>query len=218
MSGKKHVCNKIEASGTYLPKKFNVGSSLELFGWRLDSFYEISVEDKIEFENKSDSAAKRKPSFIAMGNPGSPCRFWMLPRQKQFDGVTVKGSLPELFHGMDFAYFIQDDRFCKAEPDFMEKASPCQHFPAMDSFIPDGRNTLSNFYHNVLPQLQDIADITEENPEKFRQYLTPEAHFVFYLDMEDDNITCKISSFTVKKSIPYARLFRQQHSHGATVP
>lgn len=27
--------NKIEASGTYLPKKFNVGSSLELFGWRL---------------------------------------------------------------------------------------------------------------------------------------------------------------------------------------
>lgn len=126
----------------------------------------------------------------------------------QFDGVTVKGSLPELFHGMDFAYFIQDDRFCKAEPDFMEKAKPLSDLSRNGQFhFQMGRNTLSNFYHNVLPQLQDIADITEENPEKFRQYLTPEAHFVFYLDMEDDNITCKISSFTVKKSIPYARPF-----------
>ena len=87
----------------------------------------------------------------------------------QFDGVTVKGSLPELFHGMDFAYFIQDDRFCKAEPDFMEKAKPLSDLSRNGQFhFQMGRNTLSNFYHNVLPQLQDIADITEENPEKFR--------------------------------------------------
>ena len=126
----------------------------------------------------------------------------------QFDGVTVKGSLPELFHGMDFAYFIQDDRFCKAEPDFMEKAKPLSDLSRNGQFhFQMGRNTLSNFYHNVLPQLQDIADITEENPEKFRQYLTPEAHFVFYLDMEDDNITCKISSFYGQKEYSLCKAF-----------
>lgn len=32
--------DKIQNSGMYFSKKFNVGSSLELFGWRLDSFYE----------------------------------------------------------------------------------------------------------------------------------------------------------------------------------
>ena len=126
----------------------------------------------------------------------------------QFDGVTVKGSLPELFHGMDFAYFIQDDRFCKAEPDFMEKAKPLSDLSRNGQFhFQMGRNTLSNFYHNVLPQLQDIADITEENPEKFRQYLTPKAHFVFYLDMEDDNITCKISSFYGQKEYSLCKAF-----------
>lgn len=176
----------------------------------LDSFYENLSNDKIEFENKSDSPQKRKPSFIVLLEiPGSPCRFWMLPKITTSLTVSlIKGSLPELFHGMDFAYFIQDDRFCKAEPDFMEKAKPLSDLSRNGQFhFQMGRNTLSNFYHNVLPQLQDIADITEENPEKFRQYLTPKAHFVFYLDMEDDNITCKISSFTVKKSIPYARPF-----------
>ena len=64
----------------------------------------------------------------------------------QFDGVTVKGSLPELFHGMDFAYFIQDDRFCKAEPDFMEKAKPLSDLSRNGQFhFQMGRNTLSNF-------------------------------------------------------------------------
>ena len=202
--------NKIEASGTYLPKKFNVGSSLELFGWRLDSFYENLSEDKIEFENKSDSAAKKKAQLhCAIGNPRITMQILDASKNNnQFDGVTVKGSLPELFHGMDFAYFIQDDRFCKAEPDFMEKAKPLSDLSRNGQFhFQMGRNTLSNFYHNVLPQLQDIADITEENPEKFRQYLTPEAHFVFYLDMEDDNITCKISSFYGQKEYSLCKAF-----------
>lgn len=202
--------NKIEASGTYLPKKFNVGSSLELFGWRLDSFYENLSEDKIEFENKSDSATKKKAQLhCAIGNPRITMQILDASKNNnQFDGVTVKGSLPELFHGMDFAYFIQDDRFCKAEPDFMEKAKPLSDLSRNGQFhFQMGRNTLSNFYHNVLPQLQDIADITEENPEKFRQYLTPEAHFVFYLDMEDDNITCKISSFYGQKEYSLCKAF-----------
>ena len=202
--------NKIEASGTYLPKKFNVGSSLELFGWRLDSFYENLSDDKIEFENKSDSATKKKAQLhCAIGNPRITMQILdASENNNQFDGVTVKGSLPELFHGMDFAYFIQDDRFCKAEPDFMEKAKPLSDLSRNGQFhFQMGRNTLSNFYHNVLPQLQDIADITEENPEKFRQYLTPEAHFVFYLDMEDDNITCKISSFYGQKEYSLCKAF-----------
>mgnify|MGYP007107570848 CR=1 FL=1 len=53
----------------------------------------------------------------------------------------------------------------------MEKAKPLSDLSRNGQFhFQMGRNTLSNFYHNVLPQLQDIADITEENPEKFQEY------------------------------------------------
>lgn len=82
----------------------------------------------------------------------------------------------------------------------MEKVRPLTALSRNGEFhFQMGRNTLSNFYHNVLPQLQEVADITEENPEKFRQYLTPEAHFVFYLDMENDNVICKVSAFYGKE-------------------
>lgn len=67
---------------------------------------------------------------------------------------------------MDSSYFIQDDSFCKTEPAFMEKVRPLTALSRNGEFhFQMGRNTLSNFYHNVLPQLQEVADITEENPE-----------------------------------------------------
>ena len=89
----------------------------------------------------------------------------------------------------------------------MEKVRPLTALSRNGEFhFQMGRNTLSNFYHNVLPQLQEVADITEENPEKFRQYLTPEAHFVFYLDMENDNVICKVSAFYGKREFSVGKL------------
>ncbi len=120
----------------------------------------------------------------------------------QFDGVTVKEACQSYFTEWTLRISFRMTAFAKQNLIFMEKAKPLSDLSRNGQFhFQMGRNTLSNFYHNVLPQLQDIADITEENPEKFRQYLTPEAHFVFYLDMEDDNITCKISSFYGQKRV-----------------
>ena len=201
--------DKIQNSGIYLPRKFNVGSSLELFGWRLDSFYDNIGNDKIDFEDKTPDAARKKFQLCCKtGNPRISMRILDASKdKKQFDGVTVKGYIPELFQGMDSAYFIQDDNFCKTEPAFMEKVRPLTELSRNGEFhFQMGRNTLSNFYHNVLPQLQEVADITEENPEKFRQYLTPEAHFVFYLDMENDNVICKASSFYGKREFSLGKL------------
>ena len=201
--------DKIQNSGIYLPKKFNVGNSLDLFGWRLDSFYDNICNYKIDFEDKTPDAARKKAQLhCKTGNPRISIRILDASKdKKQFDGVTVKGYIPELFHGMDSSYFIQDDSFCKTEPAFMEKVRPLTALSRNGEFhFQMGRNTLSNFYHNVLPQLQEVADITEENPEKFRQYLTPEAHFVFYLDMENDNVICKVSAFYGKREFSVGKL------------
>lgn len=201
--------DKIQNSGIYLPKKFNVGNSLDLFGWRLDSFYDNICNDKIDFEDKTPDAARKKAQLhCKTGNPRISIRILDASKdKKQFDGVTVKGYIPELFQGMDSSYFIQDDSFCKTEPAFMEKVRPLTALSRNGEFhFQMGRNTLSNFYHNVLPQLQEVADITEENPEKFRQYLTPEAHFVFYLDMENDNVICKVSAFYGKREFSVGKL------------
>ena len=115
--------DKIQNSGIYLPKKFNVGNSLDLFGWRLDSFYDNICNDKIDFEDKTPDAARKKAQLhCKTGNPRISIRILDASKdKKQFDGVTVKGYIPELFQGMDSSYFIQDDSFCKTEPAFYGK-------------------------------------------------------------------------------------------------
>lgn len=74
--------NKIEASGTYLPKKFNVGSSLGAV-WLAPgtAFMKICRRTKLSLKINLILPQKRKPSFIVLLEiPGSPCRFWMLPK------------------------------------------------------------------------------------------------------------------------------------------
>lgn len=187
---------KIMESGIYLPKKFDVGGSLDLFGWRLDRFYEALGEDRVEYEDKSTDAkgVKKCQLTCAMGNPRISMRIEDAQKDsREFHGIAVKGKLPELFHGMSSAYFIQGDKLYKTEPDFLEKVRPLEQLSRNGSFhFQMGRNTLSKFYYDVLPKLQEIADITEADPEKFRRYLTPEVHFVFYLDMEEDNVICSV--------------------------
>lgn len=75
--------DKIQNSGIYLPKKFNVGNSLDLFGWRLDSFYDNVGSEKIDFEDKTPDAAVKNPASTAkQGIHGFPYGFWMPLRIK----------------------------------------------------------------------------------------------------------------------------------------
>ena len=210
------LLTKIEESGYYLPKKFNVGNALELFGWRLDSFYENMGSDPVEFEDKSIVGAinsgKKTQVQCAIGNPRIVMRIEDASRDKQkFDGITVKGTMPELFYGMDSAYFVHGERLYKTEKDFMEKVRPLSELSKNGSFhFQMGRNTLSKFYYNVLPKLQEIADITEENPEKFRRYLAPEVHFVFYLDVENENILCQVRACYGKREFSAGKLLAKR--------
>ena len=50
---------------------------------------------------------------------------------------------------------------------------------------------MAEFYYHVLPQLKDVVEISEVNSNKFRTYLPPEVYFIFYLDAEDQNVTCR---------------------------
>ncbi len=129
-----------------------------------------------------------------------------LRNKKQFDGVTVKGYIPELFQGMDSSYFIQDDSFCKTEPAFMEKVRPLTALSRNGEFhFQMGRNTLSNFYHNVLPSFRKWR-ILRRKIRRNSAVPHPEAHFVFYLDMENDNVICKVSAFYGKKEFSVGKL------------
>lgn len=186
-----------ESNYYYGRKQSGVGGSLDLFGWRLDQFYDYLGDGTVDFEDKRGEKHKLV-LHCAAGNPEVTMNIKekQLDREQQFHGIHVSGTLPEIFYGVNASYFIDENCLYRTEPEFQEKIAPLAELAGQmygETFSFDiGRNYMSEFYYRILPQLQDVVKISEAKPEKFRSYLPPEVYFVFYLDAEDQNVTCRL--------------------------
>ncbi len=177
----------------------NVGGSLDLFGWRLDEFFNTLGSGIVDYEDRDASATTKMQLTGGAGNPLvtiqiAEARLKERPSAWNFQGIQVTGRLPELFLGMDRAYYVDDSaaRLCRSDQDFREKIEPLTSFindSAEFSFI-IGRNSMAEFYYHVLPTLSDIAEIQETNPDKIHSYLPPQVSFVFYMDARNSDVYC----------------------------
>lgn len=211
----------LDARNYYYYRSSGVGSDLNLFGWRLDEFYEQLGDSAVEYEDRDGREKKKGTLTCAEGNPRVTMRIsdeelsdeaeepyyesWRQTPAKtkkkkevkpvkpeEFHGIQVDGSLPELFYGTDTAYYIGDGKFYRVEKGFLEKIEPLANLTEGSEFsFHIGRNNISEFYHRILPSLEDIVDVTETDPEKFRAYLLPDVRFAFYLDAAEKNVTCR---------------------------
>lgn len=178
----------------YMYRTNSVGGSVTLYGRRLDEFYSVLGEDTIEFEDK-DAAEKTKGMLACkMQNPKVKMHISEVYTGKDsvFHGIRVSGNIPKLFWGSENAYYIKDMYLNQVDREYLRKIEPLTKMSGegMFSFL-IGRNNMSEFYNKILPQLRDTVDIYETNPKKFQRYLLPEARFLFYLDAEDQNVTCR---------------------------
>ena len=54
----------------------------------------------------------------------------------------------------------------------------------------------------MLPQLEGAVEIMEENAQKIAAYLPPQAEFVFYLDAQENNMSCRVGARYGEREIP----------------
>ncbi len=179
----------------YGMRRLESGSSLNLYGWRLDEFYARLQNGPVEFEDK-DAPDKKKKMLTALdANPKVTMEITAdedSKGEKEFHGICVKGTIPQLYEGTDSMYFINGDYFSRVDRKFTERIGPLTRLASGDEFLFRlGRNHMAQFYYDLLPQLEDIIDVTETEPEKFRSYLPPQVSFLFYLDAEDGDMTCR---------------------------
>lgn len=185
----------LESRSYYGYKRKGVGSELHLFGWRLDAFYEQLGKDDVEFEDKDGKEKKKEMLSCAGKNPKVTMniRAETLDANQEFHGIIAEGSLPDLYHGADASYYIANGHINRVEEAFLKKIEPLAELAQNDRFsFHVGRNNMSEFYHKILPQLEEVVDVTETEPDKFRSYLLPRAQFIFYLDASEKNVTCKV--------------------------
>ncbi len=201
----------IRSSHFYYRKSAKVGGSLNLFGWRLDELYKEIGDGVIDFEDR-DADRKKLVLRCGTGNPrvtmqiseaktaGSQTKGTQKKTNarktdspEEFHGIQVEGYLPEFFFGTNCAYYIKEDTLYRSEDGFQEKIEPLVSICDENGrfFFRFGRSTMSEFYHQILPDLRDIAEIIETDPDRFHAYLPPAAGFIFYLDAQNGDIQCK---------------------------
>ncbi len=179
----------------YGREKSSVGSSLPLFGWRLDQFYELMGDAPVDFEDKDGEKKKKGTILRSTGNPKVSMQISeeKFSGTKEFHGIRVTCRLPELYEGMETSYYIGGDRLYRLDTEFRERLRPFTDLASGGQVsFSVGRNSLAQFYYDALPQIQDIVKITEDNPKKFHSYLPPDVRFVFYLDADEQDITCRL--------------------------
>lgn len=210
----KEFQNRLLQSRSYYGNvKESVGGSLNLFGWRLDEFYQNLGKDTIDFEDKDSSEKKKKTISCKQCNPKVIMDISenALPGSREFHGIKVEGNLPDLYYGTDAAYFITENHLNRVEEEFLRKVEPLADLASGDHFsFSVGRNRMSEFYNRLLPQLEEIAEIRETHPSKFRSFILPLPHFFFFLDAGEKDVFCRISARYGQKEVSVFDLLRRE--------
>lgn len=169
-------------------------NALELYGWRLDQFYDLLGENTVEYEHRIGSGKEKSILTCRKANPEivMHIRKSRIGNSKTFHGIEVSCRMPEFFYGVDSFYFIEKGGLCRAQAGFMEPIRTlvdASQGGQLDFRV--GRRQLPEFYYSVLPMLRESLRIEEEDAEGIHAFLPPEVSFVFYLDAGEENMTCR---------------------------
>lgn len=169
-----------------------IKNKMELYGKRLDDFYDLMVGQKIERVHKGYGVKSTRMGFREQ-NPDISLTITKDAEQKKFHGITVEGELPELLAGIHYRYFMTEHHLNRIRDTELEKLQPLFEIAGFDHRISFrvGRKNLSEFYYRVLPVLRQCADVIEEDSVEIEKYLPPEVKFIFYLDAEKKDVFCR---------------------------
>lgn len=184
-------------SHNYTRKALSKDGELALFGWRLDELYRLCREEELDYEDRDAEPRIKSRLHTREQNPriSMTIRKNNLGERRSFHGITVDCRMPEFYYGVDSTYYIQENEFCRLQDDFQKKIRTIAAFCRNGSLsFQVGRNNLAKFYYSVLPQLEGAVDIMEENAEEIAAYLPEQVEFVFYLDAEDHNMSCRVGA------------------------
>ena len=166
---------------------------MELFGELVDEVFDLFEGKKIAFTDKTGGRTTKSEIRFKTGKPKITAEIRKdVDSEQTFHGVQVNGEIPDMLSGGKYLYYFTGDSFCRLEEEMTEMIRPMLRVENSGRFsFTVGRNHLSEFYHQVLPIMQEFIEIKEIEPEAIEPYVPPKAKFTFYLDAENHNVMCK---------------------------
>lgn len=168
--------------GTVLVKK-----TLPMTSDTLDDIYEMTEGSVLPVKSG------KKSGSLNIGGELSGCSI-EIKRSETENGLEISGRVPFLMEGNISRYALTDDSLVKADDAAFGRLEP--FFRAADSrgyfCFTIGSKSLQEFYYRILPGLKEdkVFDISIDE-DASDEFAPPKAGFSFYLDAEDDLISCR---------------------------
>ncbi|MBR1759205.1 MAG: SNF2 helicase associated domain-containing protein [Lachnospiraceae bacterium] len=179
--------------GAYYDSYSETRKVVTLQGPFLDRFFELVLGNTVEtsFVNEQGEAEKTALSF-ADGELPLQLQIHRLKKGDRFDGITLTGKMPEIYRGSRYGYYRNQKQLLRISEHRRKELSLLAEFVRDGQIsLTIGRKYLASFYRDVLPDLEKVAQITEEDPEETAAFLPPAATFSFFVDGEEDTASCR---------------------------
>lgn len=178
------------------PQTQEIAGNIELYGQRLDEFYTLAEGEYLSYTNRDSYDSVKGGLVLRRKNPEFELSMEQDVNEKgRFQGIYVHGQMPELFEGSEYSYFLENSYLNRISPEKTQELTPLLEIgtSGVISFHV-GRKHLSEFYYRVLPRLRENARVEEPDDGEISKYLPPEVVFFFYLDVDKDNVTCRVTA------------------------
>lgn len=198
----------LQNSYYFYKTEFTVKSDINLYGQRLDRFFEIVRDRSVPFVDKDAKAGAPSVKKTAKDSKdegvlrfGDEVPRVTLTISKQVDrygvfhGVLVSGQIPHFYETSQYRYFLREHTLYRmSDDDYVAGTVFDQADEKGNIRFSIGRQSLSEFYYTVLPRLRASFDIQEQDAALVEDYLPPEVKFVFYLDLPGGVPVCRAVS------------------------
>lgn len=171
----------------------NIRNRIDLYGGRLDQFYNLFQGQTLPFVDKDMGGAKETMLTMEEGELRPKIVIESETDENGvFHGIRVRGKMPEMIYGLEHAYLYRNAHFVQVSSKSERGLRPLMELAESSGNINlvIGRRNLSEFYYRILPGWYELADVSVKEQTSIVQYLPPEVSFVFYLDAENSNVTC----------------------------
>ena len=176
----------------YFEESDPIKASIPLFGSRLDQFYSLCEGLTVECTDKTrDGWGKRKVTLCQKDPSVQLSIRKNVDTEGIFQGIWVNGSFPELFHGTEYYYYLEDTFLCRLGQEMATQLAPFIQMRSPEVQFQVGRRNLSEFFYRVLPGIQDFVTVRWKDQELIESYLPPEVKFQFYIDYENRQVACQ---------------------------
>jgi hypothetical protein len=166
---------------------------LDLYGTRLDDFFDLAKESYVAFTDK-DWGKKETMALLTEGSLSVKLTLDTEKENRQFQSIRLHGKVPALMSGSKYQYFVDDDKneICRLDDESMAKLAPLRklaYYNRIDVHI--GRRNIPEFYYRILPRLRESAEIEDKVGDAVAEFLPREVEFLFFLDADKDTMMCR---------------------------